>query len=99
GAHNIKRFGLQLDTFVWESMKFSPATLETPSVLLSESRKFYREVNDIHLKIQSSFYSSHHGSKLLLAQVAHMQKQVLPLFETDTHQLKQALAQQNVEVD
>ncbi|MGP9800873.1 hypothetical protein [Rheinheimera sp. NSM] len=99
GAHNIKRHALVLDTFVWESMKFSPATLETPSALLSESRKFYREVNDIHNKIQSSFYSTHHGTKLLLAQVEHMETAVLPMFEADTSELKQALADQDVEVD
>jgi len=99
GAHNIKRHALVLDTFVWESMKFSPATLETPSALLSESRKFYREVNDIHTKIQSSFYSIHYGTKLLLAQVEHMTTVVLPMFEADTSQLKQALADQDVEVD
>jgi hypothetical protein len=98
-VHAVKRYDLVLDTFVWESMKFSPATLETPSALLSESRKFYREVNDIHGKIQTSFYSTHYGTKLLLEQVEHMKTVVLPMFEADTNQLKQALAQQDVEVD
>lgn len=98
-VHAVKRYSLVLDTFVWESMKFSPATLETPSALLSESRKFYREVNDIHGKIQTSFYSAHYGTKLLLEQVEHMRTVVLPMFEADTNQLKQALAQQDVEVD
>lgn len=99
GAHNVKRHAIVLDTFVWESMKFSPATLETPPALLSESRKFYREINDIHNKILSSFYSIPYGSKLLLAQVEHMRTTVLPMFEADTNQLKQALAQQDVKVD
>ncbi|NRQ42480.1 hypothetical protein HRH59_07825 [Rheinheimera sp. YQF-2] len=99
GTHNIKRHSLTLDTFVWESMKFSPATLETPPALLSESRKFYREVNDIHGKILSSFYSPHYGTTLLLAQVEHMETVVLPMFEADTSQLKQALSQQEVEVE
>ncbi|WP_240223849.1 hypothetical protein [Rheinheimera hassiensis] len=99
GAHNVKRHAIVLDTFVWESMKFSPATLETPPALLSESRKFYREVNDIHNKILSSFYSIPYGSKLLLAQVEHMKTVVLPMFEADTGQLKQTLAQQDVEVE
>lgn len=98
-VHAIKRYALVLDTFVWESMKFSPATLETPSNLLSESRKFYREVNDIHGKIQTNFYSAHYGTKLLLEQVEHMRTAVLPRFEADTNQLKQALAQQDVKVD
>lgn len=98
-VHAIKRYALVLDTFVWESMKFSPATLETPSNLLSESRKFYREVNDIHGKIQTNFYSAHYGTKLLLEQVEHLRTAVLPRFEADTNQLKQALAQQDVKVD
>lgn len=98
-VHQVKRYSLVLDSFVWESMKFSPATLETPPALLSESRKFYREINDIHGKIQSSFYSADYGTKLLLAQVEHVKTVVLPMFAADTAQLKQALANQNVEVD
>lgn len=98
-VHQVKRYSLVLDSFVWESMKYSPATLETPSALLSESRKFYREINDIHGKIQSNFYSADYGTKLLLAQVEHVKTVVLPMFAADTAQLKQALANQNVEVD
>lgn len=98
-VHAVTRYNLVLDTFVWESMKFSPATLETPSALLSESRKFYREINDIHGKIKTNFYSAHYGTKLLLEQVEHMKTVVLPMFEADINQLKHALAQQDVEVD
>ena len=99
GAHTIKRYPLQLDTFVWESMKYSPATLETPPSLLSASRQFYRQANDIYQKIYSSFYHSAYGSKLLLELVAQMETDVLPKFEADTQKLKQTLAQQNIEVE
>lgn len=97
--HNSRRYSLQLDTFVWESMKYSPATLETPSALLSEARQFYRQVHDIHNKVQSTFYSAQYGITLLQQQITHMETQVMPMFDTDLAQLKQTLARQNIEVE
>ena len=95
--NSARRIELQLDTFIWESMKYSSATLETPSKLLSESRQFYRKVTDIHKKMQSGYYHMpEYGSKLLLEIVEHMETNVIPLFEADTQLLKDALAKKEV---
>ncbi|MDX3773992.1 hypothetical protein QE250_07705 [Chromatiaceae bacterium AAb-1] len=95
-VHNARNIELPLDTFVWESMKYSSATLETPSVLLSESRQFYRKVRDAHKKIQSSYYALEYGSKQLLEVVEHMENHVLPQFETDTKTLQDVLKKKGV---
>lgn len=94
--HAARRHNLDLDTFVWETMKYSPATLETPSTLLSESRQFYRKVNDTYEKIQSGYHHPEYGRKLLVEIVDHMESNVLPLFESDTQVLKDALAKKKV---
>lgn len=90
------RINLELDIFVWETMKYSPATLETPSVLLSESRQFYRQVDEIYERIQSRFYHPEYGRKLLGEVVEHMDNTVLPLFEADTQALKDTLIKKKV---
>lgn len=94
---SARRVELHLDTFIWESMRFSSATLETPSILLSESRQFYRKVTDIHKKMQSGYYHMpEYGSKLLLEIVEHMETNVIPQFESDTQALKKALGKNEV---
>lgn len=90
------RISLELETFVWEAMKYSSATLETPSVLLSESRQFHRQVNEIYERIQTRYYQREYGRKLLEDVVDHMENTVLPLFEADTLALKDTLIKKKV---
>lgn len=99
GSIADRKSAFRLDTFVWESMKYSSATLETPSDLLKESRRFYREVNDIHQRVVSNDYGVKQAVKLLQALVDNMEQNVLPKFETDTAALKTKLAQFEVIVD
>lgn len=98
GPSSSRRLEMNLDTFVWESMKFSPHTMETPSLLLSESRRFYRETRDIYNKIQSGFYSGPYGSQLLLNVIEHMESAVLPAFDEDLNTLRTYLEQHEVEI-
>ena len=43
----LKQHTPKLRQFVWESMKFSPATLETPSYFLREIQAFYAELDQL----------------------------------------------------
>lgn len=98
GPSSSRRLELQLDTFVWESMKFSSATMETPSLLLGESRQFYRQTQDIYQKIQAGFYSAAYGGQLLLNVVEHMENSVLPAFDENISTLRRYLEQHEVEI-
>lgn len=98
GPSSSRRLDMQLDTFVWESMKFSPTTMETPSQLLGESRRFYRHTLDIYHKIQSGFYSASYGSQALLDVVAHMENTVLPAFDENIGRLRRYLEEHEVEI-
>ncbi|WP_157836962.1 hypothetical protein [Geminisphaera colitermitum] len=88
----------RLDTFVWESLKFSNATLETPSDLLAESRQFYRQVADIQERVANNDYSAGHAVKLLTALVERMEKEVLPKFEANVNEIKAGLKKQGIDV-
>ncbi len=88
-----------LDTFVWENMKFSSATLETPPELLRESRVFYRGVADLQQKIANNTYGVKVGIEKLQELVDHVEKEVLPKFTADCQALKASLARRDFRVE
>lgn len=98
GGLPARQAPFSLDTFVWENMKFSSATLETPPDLLRESRNFYRGVADLQQKIASSTYGVKVGIEKLQELVDHMEKDVLPGFATDLGALREGLKRRNIEV-
>ncbi len=89
GSMALRRAPFKLETFVWESMKYSPATLETPSELLRENSDFHRKVMDLYEKIAVSDYSVQKGTELIEEILTHMEKDVLPKFEKNTAELKE----------
>lgn len=98
GGIAARKEPFKLDTFIWDSMKFSSATLETPSTLLNGSRNFYRKVADIHVKVLDNTYSAEHAIKLLDELAAGMESDVLPLFDTDLKDLKDILTRNKISV-
>lgn len=89
----LKRNNPHIDRYVWETMRFSPFTLETPSYFLSEVRRFYRHVDDIIEKTEQQTYAAHYASPLLLAQLDHMEHTVLMELANNAHQLAKELAE------
>lgn len=98
GSSSARQAPLNLDTFVWDCLKNSPNTLETPSALLRESRKFYREIADTHQKIANSTYAPGYGRDQLQTLMDTMKNQVLPEFDKDLKKLQITLKGQGVEV-
>lgn len=98
GGLPARQAPFSLDTFVWESMKNSSSTLETPPELLRESRKFYRGVAEIQRKIADNTYGVKKGTELMEGIAAHMEKEVLPKFDADLKALQARLRSSGVEV-
>ena len=99
GGLPARRAPFKLDTFVWESLKSSSSTLETPPELLRESRLFYRGVAEIQGKIADNTYGVKVGSEKLLALVNHMEKDVFPVFTKNMDEIKKGLRARDVIVD
>lgn len=57
-----------LDKYVWQTMKYNPTTLETPSEILSEVRRFYGKADRTIDQVGRWAIGSKHASKLLLEQ-------------------------------
>ncbi len=99
GSPSARKEPINMDTFVWDCLVNSSSTLETPSELLAGSRKFYREVAEIHKKIGDTTYAVGVGREKLDSVLLNMEKEILPKFDADLQNLRNYLRQNNIEVN
>lgn len=99
GGLPARKAGFALDTFVWDSMKNSPSTMETPPQLLQESRKFYRGIDELQRKIADNTFGVKVGTDRITALVDHMEKQVLPFFDADSAKTEKYLRDNGMAVE
>lgn len=99
GGLPARQAPFSLDTFVWEALKNSSSTLETPPELLRESRMFYRGVADLQQKIASNTYGVKVGTEKLTELVEHVEQKVLPQFEKNIQEVRNGLRKRGVEVE
>ena len=89
----------KISYYVWETMKFSPFTLETPSHFLSESRAFYDLAEDLIAKREAGILGASFVKKLMNDKLDHVEKNVLPLIKANTDKLASELADYDVPVE
>ena len=89
----------KINYYVWETMKFSPFTLETPSHFLSESRAFYDLAEDLIAKREAGILGASFVKKLMNDKLDHVEKNVLPLIKANTDKLASELADYDVPVE
>ena len=89
----------KISYYVWETMKFSPFTLETPSHFLSESRAFYDLAEDLIAKREAGILGASFVEKLMNDKLDHVEKNVLPLIKANTDKLASELADYDVPVE
>ena len=87
---------LNLETFVWNSMTYSPVALETPSELLREAQKFYHSAADI---MANKNFQPRNRAENLTALADHVEKNVLGKFEANTKALRETLRQRGISVE
>jgi hypothetical protein len=84
-----------LETFVWNSMTYSSTSLETPSDLLREAQKFYRQAAEI---MANPNWQDRDRAKAMGELADRIEKEVLPRFEADTKKLRDNLKVKNIDV-
>ena len=89
----------KISYYVWETMKFSPFTLKTPSHFLSESRAFYDLAEDLIAKREAGILGASFVEKLMNDKLDHVEKNVLPLIKANTDKLASELADYDVPVE
>lgn len=85
-----------LSQFVWEAMRYSPRTLETPSVFLNGGRRFYAQAEDIIRKAENGTYGARHAAGLLNELLDETERDLLPALRANTQRLAGELENQGV---
>lgn len=99
GGPQARKAPMNLETFVWESMRNSPATLETPPELLREASRFYRELGELERKAADNSLGIQVLADRLRAVVDRVEKDLLPKFDADAVGLRKRLAEGGLRVD
>ncbi|MCC5812878.1 MAG: hypothetical protein JJU06_21150 [Ectothiorhodospiraceae bacterium] len=87
-----------LSQFVWETMRYSPRTLETPSTFLTEGRRFYANVEDIIRKAENGTYGARHAAGLLRDLLDDVEQDLLPAMRENTQRLADELNRHGVDL-
>ncbi len=80
-------------------MRYSPNTLETPSQILSETRRFYMKVTGIVSKIEARTYGAKYGAGLLKALTLEVSDKTLPALKANYTVLSDELKRNDISVD
>ena len=96
--HIIKAQRPDLERFVWETMRFSQTTLETPSTFLTSARRFYADADSLLDKVTERHFGAKHGAGELLTLVADLRDNVLPALEQSYQGLARQLAEEGIDV-
>ncbi|QYK02048.1 hypothetical protein [Shewanella psychrotolerans] len=97
--YDIKSHHPVMSNFVWENMRYSPYTLETPPALLSEIRRFYMQSADIIDKIEGRIYGVKYGAGLLKELTQEVSDKTLPALKANYSALAVELKRNDIFVD
>ncbi|MCE2595897.1 hypothetical protein K6Y31_13875 [Motilimonas cestriensis] len=96
--YDPSRDDLALDHYVWKSMQYSANTMEVPSHLLAGVRRYYRQIERIWRKMAAHQISTQQGLEQVIAANNEVEQQLIPGIRADLKQLRQDLADYQVEV-
>ncbi|MDO6524128.1 hypothetical protein Q4519_00395 [Motilimonas sp. 1_MG-2023] len=89
----------KFDTYVWQAMRFSPRTMETPAPILTGVRRFHSEVDDLLMRLDKKFLDRSLITERLEAVSKQAREETLAYLEADLINIKQVLLSYNVEVN
>ncbi len=89
----------QFDTYIWQAMRFSPRTMETPSPILTGVRRFHSEVEDLLMRLDKKYLGRNVVIERLEALSLQTKEQTLAYMTADLEQIKNVLGQHNVDAD
>lgn len=87
-----------LEKYVWETMKYNPTTLETPSEILSAVRRFYSKADRTIDQVGDWAISSGYASTLLKEQTESFRAGPHAELKQSAAQLKVLLAKEGIKI-
>ena len=97
--YDLKAHHPGLDYFVWENMKFSSSSLETPSYILTAARRFNKQSAKLVHQIESRQYGRKFGANLITELTEKTQNNGLKQLVDNYTRLHQELAEAGVNVN
>ncbi|MED5525698.1 MAG: hypothetical protein VX447_13220 [Pseudomonadota bacterium] len=96
---DLTEYHPRLQTFIWNNMRYSDQTLQTPSEFLTAARRFYAGVDELVGKGEKAIYARAYFVPRLRALADDMEQHTLKDMQADTDQLKAQLASLGVTVN
>lgn len=97
--YDLKSIHPNMATFVWENMRYSANTLETPTQILTETRRFYMASADIISKMETRFYGAKFGAKKLKELTKGVSESTLPMLKDNYQALAIELKAADITVE
>ncbi|MCL1058783.1 hypothetical protein L2729_12405 [Shewanella gelidimarina] len=97
--YDLKGIHPTMATFVWENMRYSANTLETPTQILTETRRFYMTSANIISKMESRFYGAKFGAEKLKELTKNVSESTLPMLQSNYQALAAELDAANITVE
>ncbi|TCK08178.1 hypothetical protein [Marinobacterium mangrovicola] len=97
--YDLTKFHPELQTYIWDTMRYSKNTLQTPSRFLSDIRRFYAEVNDLVRKGEERTYGRSYFMPKLLEAADKMEQETLVALDQNLETMKAELAKNEVAVE
>ena len=98
GSLASRKRALPLQMFIWDNMKFSPATLETPPEFLAANAEFIRVINYLHGELGASGISTANGLKRMEDAVKKLEEEIFPKMDANVNELRASLKKYDIEV-
>ena len=87
-----------LSRFVWETMRYSPQTLEVPSIYLTGARQFYSKADTIIRKVEGGVYGATYAAEQMNEVLDQVEGRLIPGLRQNYEQLAIELADKGIEV-
>lgn len=87
-----------IEKYIWQTMQYSPTTLETPSEFLTQVRRFYSKSQFIIDAAINRKMSAKYASEELKKAVAIIENQTLPNLQSSAALLKTELSKNGIDI-
>lgn len=98
GSSSPQPEDIRINTYIWETMKEQPTTLEIPSDSISAVRRFYDNIEANMADIRAKSWKSGRAAKRIMEDVRVMREEVVPAIEKDIAELRDILKSKSVTV-
>ncbi|WP_462178908.1 hypothetical protein [Pseudoalteromonas gelatinilytica] len=88
-----------IEKYIWQTMQYSPTTLETPSEFLTEIRRFYSKSQFIIDAAISRKMSAKHASEQLNEAVDIINNKTLPNLKSSALKLQSELSKNGIQIN